>query len=113
MDLEPNTLVTIQGKPHYGICCIAKIFKNQYNVNIGTQDVQKINKKKCIPVDITNCKTITFQQFKHTILDANPKKQGHDGFVIVGNELMKYVGIGWITQRVINYNDLKKYPRVI
>jgi len=31
----------------------------------------------------------------------------------VGNELKHYVGIGWVTEKVITYNDLKLYPRVI
>jgi hypothetical protein len=107
--METNTLVTIKNKPDFGICCISKIFAKHYNVNIGTDGCEKIVKEKCLPIDVKNCKTITFNQFRSRILSDNSTLND----VIVGNELKHYVGIGWVTERVIDYEDLCKYPRVI
>jgi len=107
--METNTLVTIKNKPDFGICCISKIFAKHYNVNIGTSDVEKIVKDNCLLIDTKHCKTVTFNQFKNRILSDNSVLN----YVIVGNELKHYVGIGWVTERTIDYEDLKKYPRVI
>jgi hypothetical protein len=41
------------------------------------------------------------------------EKQGDPLTIIIGNELKQYVGIGWVSQRVITMDDLKRYPRLV
>lgn len=103
-----NTLVTHK-KLNLGIGCIAKEFKNAVNVNFGLNDTKKCKLDQLNIIDISNCKTVTFSEFRNRIM--REKSTLND--VIVGNELKEYVGIGWTTLRVINMSDLTKYPRVI
>lgn len=104
-----NTLVKHKKLKTLGIGCISKELKNSYKVNFGLQDVLTCKKDSLEIVDISKCKTISFQQFKNRILSDNSVFS----YAIVGNELKHYVGIGWITVRVVTQDDLTKYPRVV
>ena len=101
-----NTLVT--HKKHKGICCVSKELTNHYIINVGLRDTKKVSKSSVKVVDTSNCKTITFTDFR--VMSMTNKV---DTNVIVGNELKQYVGIGWVTVRLVTYDDLKKYPRVV
>jgi hypothetical protein len=104
-----NTLVTHKKLKALGIGCIAAELKNSYRVNFGISDVLTCKKTAVDPIDTSKCKTISFTEYKHRIL--SDKSVINDA--IVGNELKHYVGIGWITTRVIKMEDLDTYPRVI
>lgn len=104
-----NTLVKHKKLKTLGIGCIAKELKTSYRVNFGLDDVMTCKKDMVEVIDTSACKTITFNQYRNTILGVD---SGVDK-CIVGNELRHYVGIGWVTVRVITEDDLKKYPRVI
>jgi hypothetical protein len=103
-----NTLV-LHKKRDLGIGCIAKEMKDSYKVNFGLVDSFSVKKYLVTVIDTSNCKTITAAQYRNRILDDNSTIN----YAIVGNELRHYVGIGWITHRVIELSDLEKYPRVV
>jgi hypothetical protein len=103
-----NTLVTHK-KFNLGIGCISKEFKNEVNVNFGLDDTKKCKLTSLNIIDTSNSKTVTFLEFKNRIMQSNSTLND----VIVGNELKHYVGIGWTTTRVVTFDDLTKYPRVI
>mgnify|MGYP006285426141 CR=1 FL=1 len=111
-DLKVNDLVTHKKMKSLGIGCISKVLKNQYSINFGINDMIKCNKQSVTPVDTSRCATISFAKVQSRILmeDKNTKDLNH---VILGNELKEFVGIGWITLRVVTEQDLKKYPRVV
>jgi hypothetical protein len=92
-----------------GIGCVAKELSKSYKVNFGTEDVLTCKKTAVEPIDVSACKTVSFQEFRNRIISEKSKLN----YVIVGNELKHYVGIGWLTERVVTEADLKKYPRVI
>ena len=104
-----NTLVIHKKLGSLGIGCISKELKNSYKVNFGLYDVKTCSKASIEPIDVSKCKTMTFNEYRNTILDTNTKND----YAIVGNELRHYVGVGWVTHGVITMDDLKKYPRVI
>ena len=104
-----NTLVKHKKLKSLGIGCISKELKSSYRINFGVTDVMTCKKDMIKIVDTSNCKTISFLEFRNRILSDNSKLD----YCIVGNELKHYVGIGWLTRRVINENDLKTYPRVV
>ena len=107
--MKTNTLVTHNKFKTLGIGCVSKILPKSVQVNFGTQDVKTCSINSLTAIDTSECKTITFEELKkQTILNTIK-----DNYVIIGNELKKYVGIGLITYRVIILEDLKKYPRVV
>ena len=109
--METNTLVTHKKIKSLGIGCVSKVMKKSLKVNFGTEDVVNCNPKMLELIDTSGCKTMSFSEFKRkTITNGFPNGEVR---AIVGNELREYVGIGWVTKRVVTYDDLKKYPRVI
>lgn len=109
--METNTLVTHKKFRSLGIGCVSKVMKKTLKVNFGTEDTVNCNPKMLEVVDISGCKTIKFSEFKaKTITNGFPNGEVR---AIVGNELKEYVGIGWVTKRVVTHDDLKKYPRVV
>lgn len=104
-----NTLVKHKKIKNLGIGCISKELKNSYKVNFGLQDVLTCKKDSLEVVDTSKCKNVSFQEFKNRILSDGSNLN----YAIVGNELMNYVGIGWITLRVVTEDDLTKYTRVV
>lgn len=109
--METNTLVTHKKRSSLGIGCISKVMKNSLKVNFGTQDTVTCNPTMLNVIDTSDCKTMSFAEFNSKSI-TNGFKSGNVR-VIIGNELKEYVGIGWITIRVVTYDDLKKYERVI
>jgi hypothetical protein len=104
-----NTLVTHKKLRSLGIGCISKELSKSYKVNFGLDDVLTCKKTAVEIVDTSACKTVSFQEFRTRILKDNSELNN----AIVGNELKHYVGIGWVTDRVVTMADLQKYPRVI
>jgi hypothetical protein len=103
-----NTLVKHKNKT-LGIGCVSKVLNKSYKVNFGLEDVVSCKEDVLEVIDTSKCKTVTSQEFSRRILSDKSTLNN----CIVGNELKEYVGIGWITLRVITEEDLKKYPRVI
>lgn len=106
--MQTNTLVFHKRNKTLGIGCISTVLTKSVKVNFGTHDVKTCNQSMLEIIDTTKCKTVTFNEYKTRVLKDNGAND-----VIVGNELQKFVGIGWVTTRVVTLNDLKKYPRVI
>ena len=104
-----NTLVTHKKLQSLGIGCVSKTLKSSVKVNFGKYDVKTCKPEMLEIVDTSKCKTVSFDKFRDRILDDNSKLN----ICIVGNELKEYVGIGWVTIKIIDVNDLQKYPRVI
>lgn len=109
MELKTNTLVRHKKLTSLGIGCVSKILGKKVKVNFGTDDVATFSQAMLIPIDTSKCKTVSFQEFRSRIISDKSKLNK----CIVGNELKEYVGIGWITLRVVTDEDLKTYPRVI
>lgn len=107
--METNTLVRHKTLKTLGIGCVAKVMSKKAKVNFGLEDVLTCSQTALIPIDTSKCKTVTFLEFKNRILSDKSTLNN----VIVGNELKEYVGIGWVTLRVVTEDDLKKYPRVV
>ena len=106
--MEINTLVTHK-KLKLGIGCILKVLSKSVKVNFGVFDTKTCKVDQLKVVDTSNCKTVISHEYSSRIL----KDKSDLNDVIVGNKLKHYVGIGWITTRVITIEDLKHYPRVI
>lgn len=70
----------------------------------------KCSKEALKIIDTSECKELPFDDFKRMSVTNSKDLPEH---VIIGNELKHWVGIGWVTVRVVNFEDLKKYPRVV
>jgi len=108
-EFQVNTLVTHKKLKTLGIGCVSKILSKSVKVNFGTENVKTCKIDQLEIVDTSKCKTISFQEFKSRIINDKSTLE----YVILGNELRHYVGIGWTTSRAITMSDLLKYPRVI
>lgn len=106
--MEINTLVTSKVSPGLGIGCTSKVLKHSAYVNFGLYDTIKCKLKELEIVDVTDTKTIDLSIMRKRIYQEHGINN-----VIVGNVLKEYVGIGWITLRVVTVDDLQKYPRVV
>ena len=104
-----NALVRHKKLKTLGIGCISKELKSSYKVNFGLDDVLTCKKNAVEIIDTSKCKTITYSEYRNRIIN----EKSTINKCIVGNELKEYVGIGWISLRAINSDDLTKYPRVI
>lgn len=104
-----NTLVTHKKLKSLGIGCISKELSKSYRVNFGIDEVKTVSKDMIDIIETSKCRTISFNEFRNRILNDKSTLD----YCIVGNELKHYVGIGWITRKVIDSDDLQKYPRVI
>ena len=107
--LETNTLVRHKEKPNLGICCTSKIKGNKIVINVGIDEQLSVHVDKLELIAISHCKTKTYQEFKNRVLNNDETFN----YCIVGNELKHFVGIGWITKRVITESDLSNYPRIV
>lgn len=105
-----NTLVKHKKLKSLGIGCISKELKSSYKVNFGSDDVMTCKKDMVEVIDTSCCKTIKFDDFKRMTICNSPDIPN---YVIIGNELKQYIGIGWTSQRVVTENDLKIYPRLV
>ena len=110
--METNTLVTHKRLSSLGIGCISKISGKSVKVNFGTDDVMTCKPTMLNIIDTTKCKTVSFNDYRNRIMMADKKTNNLD-YAIVGNELKHFVGIGWVTSRVVTQDDLKTFPRVI
>jgi hypothetical protein len=111
--METNTLVTHKKLRTLGIGCVSKkLSKGKVKVNFGTDDTMTCSEKALNPIDTSKCKTVSFQKYRNRIMMAD-KTTKNLNYAIVGNELKHFVGIGWVTQRVVTHGDLEKYPRVV
>ena len=108
--MDVNSLVKHNKLKSLGIGCVSKKLSEKFKVNFGLTDVITCSSSLLIEIDTSNCKTIELQELNRLSI-GNSKEL--PPYVIMGNELRHYVGIGWVTQRVINENDLKKFPRLI
>jgi hypothetical protein len=105
--MEVNTLVRHKS---FGVGCVSKKLSNKVKVNFGLYDVKTCVLSSLQEIDTEKCKTIDLHELNKLAI-GNSKEL--PVYIIVGNELRHYVGIGWVTHRVITESDLKKYPRVI
>lgn len=106
--MEVNTLVKHKKLKSLGIGCVSKVLESSVRVNFGLTDTFRCKPSSLEVIDTTNFPTIKYSEFRNRILQT-------DGinYCIVGNELKQFVGIGWVTIKVVTIEDLKKYPRVI
>ena len=107
--METNTLVTHKKLKSLGIGCVSRVLKNSVRVNFGTEEVKTCKPEHLEAIDVSKCSTISCQEYRMRILKDNSTLD----YCIVGNELKHYVGIGWLTVRVVSESDLLKHPRVI
>ena len=108
--MEINTLVRHKKLTSLGIGCISKVMKSSYKVNFGVDDCITCKESMLIPVDVSSAKTLPFDDFRRMSV-CNSKDL--PGKVIIGNEVKEWIGIGWISQGVVDEDDLKKYPRIV
>ena len=108
--MEVNTLVKHKDLSSLGIGCVSKELKRSCRVNFGPNDCWTVSKRLLEPIDVSKCKTISFQRYKRRILNVVNLDINK---VIVGNEIHEFVGIGWIILGTITEDDLLMYPRVI
>jgi hypothetical protein len=107
--METNTLVRHKKNRQLGIGCVSKVLSKSVKVNWGFNDTGTCTESQLEIVDTSKCRTVSMRKFADRILH---EKSTLD-YVIVGNEVKQYVGIGWITLHVVTDEDLKKYPRVV
>lgn len=106
--MEVNTLVRHKKLKSLGIGCVSKVLKSSVRVNFGLTGTSTCKPSALEVIDDKDFPTIKFNAFRDRIM-----KTGGINYCIVGNELKQFVGIGWVTLRVVRIEDLKKYPRVI
>lgn len=107
MDFKINDLVTHSKRSELGIGVVTKIL--QKKVEVHFKDWNKFNPSDLQKIDVSKVKTITFSEFQRQSMLNTVK----DDEMIVGNNVRRYVGIGWTEGRQITLDDLKKYKRVI
>ena len=108
--MDVNSLVQHKKHSLLGIGCVSKKTSDKFKVNFGLDGSMTCSLTSLVEIDTTECKTIELKELNRLSI-SNSKDL--PPYVIIGNELRHYVGIGWVTQRVVTLNDLKKYPRVI
>jgi hypothetical protein len=108
--MNVNSLVKHNKCKSLGIGCISKKLSGKFKVNFGLTDVITCSLSSLTEIDTTNCTTIELHKLNRLTI-GNSKEL--PPYVIMGNELRHYVGIGWVTHRVVTEDDLKKFPRVI
>lgn len=104
--MEINTLVTHKHLSSLGIGIISEKLKRSVKVRFGESDFRKLKLEELKPVDVSQCKTITEHDWKST--DAIKHK-----YVITGNVLQRWNGIGWIAERSITHDDLMRFKIVL
>ena len=109
--LTTNTLVTHNKKTTLGIGCIVKVLAKNVKVIFGDRYIISCTPRQLTEVDTSKCSTMTFDAFKSRSIGNT--WEGGNNIVIIGNEVRQYVGIGWVTLRVVTGKDLLKYPRII
>lgn len=109
-EIAVNSLVRHKKLSSLGIGCVSKVLKNTVKVNFGTDDVIGVKPSLLTQVDTSKCKTIKFDELKRLSISNSPKLPP---YVIIGNELKHWVGIGWVSHGVVTAEQLLKYPRVI
>jgi len=107
--MTTNTLVTHKKNRNLGIGCISKVLSKSYRVNFGLDTTKTVAHDMVEAIDVSNCKTVSFQEFRSRILSEKSTLNE----CIVGNEVRHYVGIGWLVAGVVTHSDLLKLPRVI
>lgn len=91
-----------------GIGCVARVRGGRAVVNFGLRGSISCKPELLRLVPTDGCATCTAREYSDRVLrDAGPDR------VIVGNELRQFVGIGWITERVVTEADLLAYPRLV
>ena len=85
----------------YGIGQVLKVLTKAVKAKFGLNNeyIVTIQPKDLVELDTNGVKRMTyFEATKYT------------DDIIVGNLIKNYVGIGWITIRIVNENDLLKFP---
>lgn len=111
-EIDVNTLVRHNKLKTLGIGCIAKVHPKHFTVNWGLEDSAKCLKTAVSPIDVTKAKTVSFDKFRRRIMMADSETANLD-YVIVGNVVKHFVGIGWIDRSVVTEQDLLTIPRVV
>jgi hypothetical protein len=78
-------------------------------VNFGLDGVMTCRKDSLEVLDTSKCATVPFEAYRTRIL----KDKSEFNYCIIGNEVRHFVGIGWIIEKVVDENDLTKYPIAI
>jgi hypothetical protein len=107
--MTTNTLVTHKSKRDLGIGCVAKVKSKTLQVNFGSNGFLNVKQSDLDLVDVSKCKTISFDRYNKEVLMSKPSL----GYVIVGNEIKEFVGIGWMTIGIVTEEALVKYPRIV
>jgi hypothetical protein len=105
--MKVNTLVRKSGMNRIGVIC--RVLKRSVEVRWDQEHFEKVKPESLERVNVAGCRTISFTDFKRQTM-LNTVKENR---VILGNELKEYVGIGWLTNRLINEEDLLSFPRVV
>jgi len=108
--LKQNTLVRHIRLTQLGIGCVAKAMRDTYMVNWGLDKSNKCKRKYLVEVDVSKGSTIKFDEFQKLSVTNSPKIPKR---VILGNVVKEYVGIGWIDIKIVEEEDIIKYPRVV
>jgi hypothetical protein len=108
--MKVNSLVKHKKRKLLGIGCVSKKLAGKRRVNFGLDGSILCSLSSLTEIDTTNCKTIELHELNRLTI-GNSKEL--PPYVIMGNELRHYVGIGWVTHRVVTEDDLKKFVRVI
>lgn len=104
--MDKNTLVTHKHLSSLGIGVISRTLKRGVEVQFGENHRCKLRLEDIKAVDVSQTKTISFADWKS---GRSVKMK----YVITGNHLQRWNGIGWIFERSIRHDDLMKYMRVI
>ena len=107
--MQAGQLVTLIKEPELGIGCVSKLLKVSYRVNFGTAEVRTCKPTELRKVNTADVSKISFSEFRSRIL----KDKSTLNKCIVGNEVMEYVRIGWISRGVVTLKDLKEIPMVV
>lgn len=108
MKFESGVLVTHREFTKMGIGVVGKHLKVNVRVVWSGGRILNVSPEDLTTVDVSRCETMTHQEYIDRFLKSDGTR-----YAILGNQLMEYVGIGWMRSRYITAEDLQNYPRVI
>jgi hypothetical protein len=105
--MKINDLVKSQGSNRIGV--ISRVLKRTVEVRWSENHFEKLKPENLELLPLQWKEALSFTQFARETMTGSVKSCR----VILGNELMSYTRVGWIFEKLIEEEDLLRYPRVV
>ena len=88
---------------------ITRVLKTRVEVRFKDDTFIKFRPEQIETIATHHCETVAFSRYQARILNQDQELDR----VILGNELKKFVGVGWVTEDYVTERLLGMYPRVV